>query len=405
MRTRLFKLLLTALALTLPTWAYAQEDIVPRTYVGPLSHPRYESGGFYTALEFLYMKQRNTIGSQVVATRGFIDVDGSITGFAGTYVGTGTPALNTSQLGGPETFSPGFNLTLGYRFESGLAVQASWWHLADVRLSASASVIAPNYQNGPLLQDTFLTSPVFNVPGQFAGNLFNTVVGNPGATFGIWNASSFQQISFVQRFDMVDVLGRIPITETENYRSYGYFGPRAIVMWERFKWRTVDVGAPDLATLATFNQAGIGNAGPNTIANYTNVVSNRLYGLVLGCGNEFYLGNTPVGAFSLYADVYGSLYGDFVKGRARYSLEDRSIAFTYARNMFTLAPGFDARVGFQWYIYEAICIRLGYNYLGLINTVASPNPIDFNLGQARPAYQRNQYRSFDGLDFGIGFVW
>jgi len=254
------------------------------------------------------------------------------------------------------------------------------------------------------------------VPPQFAGNLFNlgggtvsttnaTGSGNPGATFGIWNASSVQQISLVQRFDMVDLIARIPMMETENYRSYGLFGPRGIVMWERFKWRTVDVGAPDLNTLATFNYAGVGLAGGNTIADYNNVVSNRLYGLALGCGNEFYLGNTPVGSFSMYADVTAALYGDFVKGRAVYELEDRTIAYTYSRNMFTLAPGFDARIGFQWYIYEAITIRLGYNYLGVLNTVASPNPIDFNVGLARPAYSRNQYRSFDGLDFGIGFVW
>ncbi|MEI7683806.1 MAG: hypothetical protein WCL32_02180 [Planctomycetota bacterium] len=421
MRTRFFKYLLVAVMAALPLLAWpagasAQSEVIPRPFVGPLSHPRYEDGGWYTAMEFLYMKQRNLTKSQPLVFRGFVDVDGSITGVAGTFVGNNSVALDANQVAGAQSWEPGFNLTLGYRFENGLALQASWWHLADVRSSAAASIIAPNYQNGASLENTFLFSPVYNVPPQFAGNAYNVSApnANAGATWGIWNAASVSQISFVQRFDMVDLLGRIPVMQTDNYRSYGVFGPRGIVMWERFKWRTVDVGLPTATidangniTLPAVDSAGfaVGNAGGNTIGDYNNVVSNRLYGLVVGCGNEFRLGDTPVGTFSLFADLNLGLYVDFVKGRARYQLEDRSISYTYARNMFTLAPGFDTRIGFQWYIYEAITIRLGYNYIGLFNTVASPNPVDFNIGSARPSYVKSQFRSFEGLDFGIGLVW
>lgn len=416
MRTQFVKWFVVALTLALPAWATAQE-VVPTRFVGPLSHPRYEDGGIYTSLEFLYMKQRNLTKTQPLVFRGFIDVDGSITGTAGTFVGSGAKALDAHDVAGAQSWSPGFNLTLGYRFADGLAIEARWWHLADVRSSAAASVIAPNYQNGPQLQDTFLFSPVFNVPPQFAGNANNvsSTTANPGATWGIWNAASMSQIYFTQRFDMVDVMGRIPIMQTDNYRSYGLFGPRGIVMWERFKWRTVDVGLPSatidpntgVVTFPTVGPNGFasGNAGGNTIGDYNNVVSNRLYGMVVGCGNEFRLGDTPVGTFSVYADLNVALYLDFVKGRARYELEDRSISYTYARNLFTVAPGFDGRIGFQWYIYEAISIRLGYNYVGLFNTVASPTPVDFNVGLARPRYEKGQFRSFEGLDFGIGFVW
>ena len=58
--------------------------------------------------------------------------------------------------------------------------------------------------------------------------------------------------------------------------------------------------------------------------------------------------------------LIGNLAGDFVKGRARYALEDRSIAYTYSRNLFTLAPGFDARIGFL----KGLCY-LSYDSLGL----------------------------------------
>jgi len=408
-----------ALALPLAAWpspALAQNEVIPRPFVGPLSHPRYEDGGFYTAIEFLYMKQRNLTKSQPLVFRGFVDVDGSITGAAGTFVGDNSVALDAQQVAGAQSWEPGFNLTVGYRFQDGLAVQLSWWHLADVRSSAAASLIAPNYQNGAQLENTFLFSPVFNVPPQFAGNAFNvsSANGNAGATYGIWNAASISQISFIQRFEMVDLLARIPVMQTDNYRSYGVFGPRGIVMWERFKWRTVDVGLPSATidangniTIPAVDSTGfaVGNAGGNTIGDYNNVVSNRLYGMVVGCGNEFRLGDTPVGTFSVTADINGGLYADFVKGRARYELEDRSIAYTYARNLFTLAPGFDAHIGLQWYIYEAITVRVGYNYIGLFNTVASPNPVDFNIGQARPTYSKSQFRSFEGLDFGVGLVW
>jgi hypothetical protein len=408
MRTRIFRWLVLGILLAAPTSVRAQNEVIPRPFVGPLSHPRYEDGGFYTSIEFLYMKQRNLIASQDIVFRGFVDTNGSITGTVGQFVGDHSVALNTSQLQGPQTYSPGFNLTMGWRFEDGLAVQATWWHLADVRTSASASVIAPGGNNGDLLQNTLLFSPVFNLSPEFAGNQRNVDFGTRGGTYGIWNAASISQISFIQRFDMVEVSGRIPVMQTDNYRSYGTFGPRGIVMWERFKWRTVDVSAADVlpdGDTFNINNLGVGNAGDNTIGLYSNVVSNRFYGLFVGCGNEFRLGDTPVGTFSIYADGDVAVYGDFVKGRARYELADKSIAYTYSRNMFTLAPGFNARVGFQWYIYEAITIRLGYNVLGVFNSVASPVSVDFNMGNVHPRYQTGQFRSFDGLDFGIGFVW
>ena len=67
------------------TYDYAVEPVI---FTGPLSHPRYEDGGFYTGAEAMYWKTNRVINSQQVASRGFLDVDGSITGTADTFVGS-----------------------------------------------------------------------------------------------------------------------------------------------------------------------------------------------------------------------------------------------------------------------------------------------------------------------------
>lgn len=405
MKTLLWVAATLALALLVPAAPapaqspnYDGTPVIPRPFVGPLSHPRYEEGGFYTSLEFLYFMQRNPIGDQVVAYRGFRDFNSSIPGLfsllkaPGFFYGSGDPALSTSDLRGPQQWQPGFNLTFGYRLESGTALQLSWWHLTDARYASSATLIPQAFDVGIRMADSFLYSPVFNFPPEFAGNPQNISLGTAGATYGIWNAASVEQIKFEQQFNMVEFTARIPVIEADNYRSYGIFGPRTLIMWENFRWRTVDISAT-------------GFSGPNTVAIYDNTVSNRLYGLVIGSGNEYRLCDTPVGTFSFFADLDVALYADFAKGRARYRLEDRTYAASYKRNMVSLAPGFNAKVGFQWYIYEAIQLRLGYNYLAALNTFASPEPIDFDFGNAHPQYPGWQYRFFTGIDFGICFVW
>src|ERR1700680_4892629 len=114
MRKQFSWLFLCGVLLLAPTKVLAQYyEVPPADFTGPLSHPRYEQGGFFAALQGLYWKQSRPISSQVAAYRGFIDVDGSITGTQGAFVGSGAPALNTNQVQGPGTFEPGMNLTLG----------------------------------------------------------------------------------------------------------------------------------------------------------------------------------------------------------------------------------------------------------------------------------------------------
>src|SRR5205085_6193699 len=114
------------------------------------------------------------------------------------------------------------------------------------------------------------------------------------------------------------------------------FGGRAVVMWERFKWRTVDYPV---------NQIPI----PLDVANYTNIVSQRMYGLHVGCGNEWYLGSNRLGALSVIVEGDASLLLDFIKLRARYELGDESMAATHNRNKYNFVPEVEGNLGFMWY--------------------------------------------------------
>src|SRR5262245_4769981 len=150
MRTRIGWLVAVALALA-PAAAHAQTnqdyEVPPSPYIfpGPFGHPRMEEGGFYVGADALWWTFTNPLRNQVVATRGFVDFDGSILKSGpGANIG-GDEALNVQQVTGPGTYTPGFNLLTGWRFESGVCLQFSWIHLVDVRYSAQATLVPPGF--------------------------------------------------------------------------------------------------------------------------------------------------------------------------------------------------------------------------------------------------------------------
>ncbi len=215
MRTRigrLVALLILGMILT-PTGARGQ-DLYPPEVLLPIPLGPEDGQGIFLAAEFLFMRQTNPLEDQPVAFRGFVDVDGSITGTAGNFVGSRTPALDVNQVGGPVTWQPGLALAAGWRFSDGTLIEASWWHLSDARYSATASLIPYDFQVRADLADSFISSPVFNFPIDYAGPALQVAGGNPGSTFGIWNASSLQTIDFVQRFDQGMLIIRIPFDRT-----------------------------------------------------------------------------------------------------------------------------------------------------------------------------------------------
>jgi hypothetical protein len=235
-------------------------------------------------------------------------------------------------------------------------------------------------------------SPVYNFPVDYAGPPMKVNAGDAGATFGIWNAASINQENFTQRFDQFDLMARVPVWQTECFRTYGLFGPRYVHLWERFQWRTV-------------SEDTSGNAASNDAATYSNIVSNNLYGLNIGSGNDWWLGASPIGGFSVTLDGQVGLYWDFVKERAKYELGDRTTAAQHPRNVNELVPAFQVNVALWYYPWEAVQIKLGYDILGFFNTIASPRPVDFNFGSISPKFVSEGLRLVNGLTFGVGLTF
>jgi hypothetical protein len=364
----------------------------PPNPVGLLSHSRYESGGFYFASEFWFLRETNPLRDQVVAARGFVDVTGQLTGNPGQPVGSFAPALLASDASGPNSYMPGVQLTLGYRLENGVSVEGSWLHLVQARYPAQASIIPQNFVVAPDLSNTFLFSPVYNFPGEFRGQPTKVNGAPAGSIFGIWNGAALDQIIFTQRLDFYDFTMRVPVYQTDCDRCYGLLGPRLVSMWEQFKWRAVSA---DLNLNSVSTDAAI----------YRNTLSQRMYGVHVGGGYERYWGTTPIGGFSGSIDAQVALYINLAKERASYELGDRSQTASRNRNTYTLVPGGQVNFNIWYYPIDGIQMRVGYNALGFFNTIASREPVDFNYGALAPGYSKGFTRFVDGLNAGIAFIF
>ena len=243
--------------------------------------------------------------NQLITFNGFTNFNVSVPGVtnSGTFVGSGTEALDVNQVRGNSGWTPGFKMGVGWKFANGASLSIDWMHLFDAHTIAAAT-LAPSGSNiGNNGADSFLFSNVFNFPSAYGGpankitvpspiffnnqfffinnnlnNLFNTPIPAPGAVYGIWNGASAETIEFTQRFDQYQATWRQPIYETETYRLSGLYGPRLSWIWERFNWNTIDLDVD-------------GNSGPQWQAHYTNITSNRLYGGHVGFAQECYVGH------------------------------------------------------------------------------------------------------------------
>lgn len=394
--------LVAALAGLLPAAAYGQgndpgaEDPV---FPVPLGHDRMENGGFFVAAEFLFWRETNPLHNQTIAVRGVLDQDGSISqalggpDVPGRFFGSRNTALSADDAGGPGTYQPGFRITAGWLFDNGVQVETSWTTLFEAKYSAVASASAPLGQNGFLLTDTFLTSFVFNVPPEFAGPAQKVNIGNAGATYGIWDASTTQSIEFAQRFDQWEIAVRFPLFGDENNRTYWLVGPRLVWLWERFKWRTVAI---DINT---------GLAGQDDAAIYTNIVSNRLYGLHLGAGYEWCKKNTPIGTFAITLEGEVAGFADLTKEIAKYERADFFIANKRSRADALPSAEVQGRLGIWWYPVQAVQVRVGYDFNWFLHTVSSPDPVSFNYGGLDPPFVKDTSRILQGLSAGVGLTF
>ena len=105
----------------------------------PLYSTRPEAGGFFLAAEFVMFRQTVPLRSQPIAYRGFVDVDGSITGNTGYFTGSAPCALDANMVQGPRSYQPGMKITGGYRFADGSALEVSWMQLIKSQYTAGAT--------------------------------------------------------------------------------------------------------------------------------------------------------------------------------------------------------------------------------------------------------------------------
>lgn len=360
--------------------------------VAPIPTGNPGGNGFFATGEFLYYSQSFALGRQIVAYRGLIDASGLVTGTPGTFIGSGTPALNTGDFG-RRSFQPGWRTGIGYKFDNGVSVYANYAQLIDQTYSAGATLVPPLFRNRADLADSFLTAPVFNFPPDYAGPFLETAFdfGLPqpaGNFYGIWNGAAVMDIQFTQRFTTAEAGARVPLFQTEYSRVYGIAGARFAWFFERFYWRTV---ATDL----------VGASFPADTAIYKNTLSQRMYGPFLGCGHEVYIGKR----MSVALDLSGSALMSIAKQRAYYELGDKSTKAKRSRNEFDVVPNGNVDVNLMWYPLEGVQVKVGYTLQTFFNTREMGEPIAFNFGAIDPVYDTRAFRYVSGFTVGIGFFF
>ncbi|MDY3553602.1 hypothetical protein R5W24_002705 [Gemmata sp. JC717] len=356
----------------------------------PIPTGRAGDSGFYTSAEFTMLRQSKAIGSQDIGFRGLYDTMGTITGIPGTFLGSGTPALNTKS-GGAGTYQPGFVAEIGYKFDTGTRVYLKYLQLFDAQYSSGATQYPLGFRSNGDLTDTFLSSPVYNFTTFFNGPTQDTNfdVGNAGNnTAGLWNAADVMDTKFTQRYQQAELGMRMPMFATEYSSVYGLGGARFAWFFERFTWRTVDLDQN-------------GNSTPQSAAEYSNTLSQRMYGLFVGCGHEIYLGSM----FSLSSDLTAAAYLDVVKGRAKYKLGDDTTQSKYGRNTWSLVPSLTADVNLWMYPIEGVQLRVGYSAMTFFNTRYMKDPVGFNFGNIDPNYATKYFRLLHGFNLGVGFFF
>jgi hypothetical protein len=271
----------------------------------------------------------------------------------------------------------------GYRFADGSRIDANWLHINTVRYTATATPIPQDLRLAPDLSNSFLFSPVSNFPLEFSGPQNDTSL---GPAFGIWNAADLMTINFTQRLEQYEIIYHLPpVLETDNWRTAGYVGPRLVWFWERFLWRTFDLDVTGMS-------ADVWNAY------YSNVVSNRMFGMKIGCNNDWYIGN----GLSCSCDLWVTPMLNMVHKIAKYERGDKNVGPQRSRGDrdYTLVPEVGTQLSLNWFPYEGIQLKASYDFMAYFNTVTSERPVDFDYSGLNPNYDRI-YRYLKGFEIGL----
>ncbi len=345
-------------------------------------------------MEYVMFAQTRAIGNQTIARYGFYDLIGLTSGKPGAIVGSGREAINPNMFRGQPTFSPGFSVEIGYRFDDGTKIFANYTQLYDAHYSIGASTVPPHYAvpfgpgNQITLADSFVSSPVYSFNSFFAGPAGKVTGASDNSVYGIWNAASQMDVKFTQRYQGAQIGTRVPALMTDYSRVYGIGGAQFSWFFERFQWRTV--ASPQ-----------DGNVTPQDAANYTNTLSQRMYGPFVGCGHEIFVANQ----FSLSCDLTGALLLNVDKERAKYKLGDDTVASKWGDQNFRLTPNANIAVNAWWYPIEGVQMRIGYQAMTFYNTLYMINPVGFNFGNIAPQYEFKAFRLVHGFNLGIGFFF
>jgi hypothetical protein len=384
----------------------------------PLYSNRPEAGGLFLAGSYVMYQQTNPLKSQPVAYRGFIvsqptvpSSDGTNTllgvtdplsgnlAFQGQFIGSRALALDVNQVTGPSSWQPGFQVEAGWKFGDGSALTVGFLWFSEAQYRAAATLVNTPIQSfGSQQQDTFLTSFVYNFPSDFAGPQNKIQVPNPnappvftpapGAVFGIWNGASVMTLLFLQRFEQIQATYRKPFYETECYRSSAIVGPRFAWIEEKFRWTTTDLDA-------------FGQSSPIYVGTYNNQVDNRMYGGHLGLQQEWYIGR----GFAAMLTTEAALFADIVREKVDYERGDRGGPENKrSRTQYRIVPEVQVTPSVMWYPLEGIQLQVGYDFFAFFNTVASPQPIDFNYSALVPQYQ-DVFRYFQGFQASVAIVF
>jgi hypothetical protein len=366
------------------SYGYAPEDHpIPL----PLYSEHADAGGFYAAIEFIMFRQSIPITHQELGYRGFVDADGSLTGTAGTHIGSGRPAIYADDNLSNASDQPGWKGVIGWKFEDGTVLSLGWTHLQQFTYTASVNLIPQGFRlPSGTDADTFISSWVFNFSSDFAGD-----PSQPKYLYGIWNGASQMNIAFTQRYDQYDLSWRQTIYQEDTCRCYGVVGPKFAWIWERFQWSTIKSNIDT----GSFDEFDIGV--------YNNIVSNRMYGVNIGMGTDWWLGN----GFAVSVEGDAAAYLDVVKEWAAYQLGYHLPLVRDKRSQkeYTPSAELEANVALWYYPVQGISLRLGYNVMTFWNTIASTDPVDFNLGGLDPTYVHDILRIFYGFDAGISFTF
>jgi hypothetical protein len=439
----------------LPTAASAQANFGAPTWEHPLPLMwGQRDEGVYFAAEGLAWRVNNVLEGQVIAQRGFVDVDGSIRsvgggqisvfnqnnellttlfrnrGIPGAFYGNGDVAL-TADDAGESTYRPGMRLTLGYRLRNGISFEAVYWSLATTRTTAGAGVLPPLLRGVGLSQaSSFLTAPFFNFSPQWAGPFRDVVSniyllpfpnGNPNATtVTVGPTGSGVQVVI----DDPNTLQDLALLRGQPVPAWGISNgaeDMQIYLKQKFSSGELNARVPvyqgeDTRTYAKggfryinmWERFGLrvadqdvdANIAPENVFTYKTTLQNRFYGAQGGFGSEAYLFN----GFAVSGEVLCGVAGQTSKATINIDRQDGFIALKRTDSKINVTPFFSGGVYLWWYPIEGIQFRAGYEYMGVVGARRATQPIDFNFSRLEPNI-KNTYLSFDGFTLGVAFIF